>query len=283
MPSDALADVPADPGLHRGGSGSPLLLLHGLGMSWRAWSPLLDGLEARHDVLALTLPGHRGGPPAPPAVSVEALVDLVEHALDDAGFDTPHVVGNSLGGWLALELARRGRAASVTAVSPAGAWRNPLDLVRMQLNLSISGRTSALPLTRTVLTPLLRTPAGRRALFRQLMERGDRMSYDDAVGVLADAQGCTVLRPLLRAGRRDGQIAELSTPDRPIRVVWGRRDRVIPYARHGRPLLRRLPDAEQASLPGAGHVPMYDAPALLRSLILDQTGRVDAASPEGVS
>jgi pimeloyl-ACP methyl ester carboxylesterase len=192
------------------------------------------------------------------------------------------VVGNSLGGWLALELARRGRARTVTAVSPAGAWRNPFDLVRMQLTLSVSGRAAALPLTGAVLSPFLRSPAGRRLVFRQLMERGDRMSATEAAGVLADSHACTVLPALLKAGRRDGQIAQLDNPSCPIRVVWGRRDRVIPYARHGRPLLRRVPDVEQVSLPGAGHVPMYDAPALLRSLILDLTGRVDAVSRGGV-
>ena len=84
---------------------------------------------------------------APRAVSVESLADAVEVALDETGFETPHVVGNSLGGWLGLELARRGRARTVTAVSPAGAWRNPLDLVRMQVNLSVSGRAATLPLT----------------------------------------------------------------------------------------------------------------------------------------
>ena len=259
-----------------------MLLLHGLGMSWRAWTPLLEGLQQRHDVLALTLPGHHGGPAAPRSVSVESLADGVENALDETGWDTAHVVGNSLGGWLALELARRGRATTVTAVSPAGAWRSPLDLVRMQVNLSVSGRAATLPLTGAVLGPFLRSPAGRRLVFRRLMERGDRMSASEAAGVLADAHACTVLPALLRAGRRDGQIAQLSTPDCPIRVVWGRRDRVIPYARYGRPLLRRVPDVEQVSLQGAGHVPMYDAPVLLRSLVLDLTGRVDAVATGGV-
>ena len=268
---------------HRGGDGSPLLLLHGLGMSWHAWTPLLEGLEQRHDVLALTLPGHRGGPVAPRSVSVESLADAVEGALDETGFETPHVVGNSLGGWLGLELARRGRARTVTAVSPAGAWRSPLDLVRMQVNLSVSGRAATMPLTGAMLGPFLWAPAGRRLVFRRLMERGDRMSVSEALGVLADAHECTVVPALLKAGRRDGQIAQLSAPDCPIRVVWGRRDRVIPYPRYGRPLMRRLSGVEQVSLPGAGHVPMYDAPALVRSLVLDLTARVDATSSRGVS
>ena len=71
-------------------------------------------------------------------MSVESLADAVETALDEVGWETSHVVGNSLGGWLGLELARRGRARTVTAVSPAGAWRNPFDLIRMQLSLGVS-------------------------------------------------------------------------------------------------------------------------------------------------
>ena len=162
------------------------------------------------------------------------------------------MVGNSLGGWIALELARRGRARTVTAVSPAGAWRNPLDLVRLQVTLGVSGRFSALPFSGLVLGPYLRSPMGRRLVFHQLLERGDRMSVAEAADLLADARECTVLPALLKAGRRDGQIAQLSSPDCPIRVVWGRRDRVIPYARYGRPLLRRVTGVEQVSLPAPG-------------------------------
>ena len=68
---------------------------------------------------------------------------------------------------------------------------------------------------------MLRSRAMRRLAFRQLMERGDRMPVDEAVDLLADARGCAVLPALLRAGRRDGQIAQLEAPDCPTRVVWG--------------------------------------------------------------
>ena len=255
-----------------------MVLLHGLGMTWRAWRPLLPGLGERHDVLAPTLPGHRGGPPAPSDVSVETFTDAVEAAMDEAGFSSAHVVGNSLGGWIALELARRGRVRSVTAISPAGAWRNPLDLLRLQATLGASSLVTSAPLSEMVLAPLLRSRTMRRLAFRQLMERGDRMPVDEALDLLADARGCDVLPALLRAGRRDGQIAQLEAPECPTRVVWGRHDRVIPFARYGRPLLHRVTGVEQVELPGAGHVPMYDAPVLLRGLILEQSSGVDSAT-----
>src|SRR6476619_6593518 len=101
----------------------PLVLLHGLGMSAHAWDNVLPFLEPCHDVVALTALGHRGGAaPSSHPVRVRDLVDDTERALDERGLDQPHVAGNSLGGWMAIELARRGRARSVCALSPAGMW-----------------------------------------------------------------------------------------------------------------------------------------------------------------
>ncbi len=248
------------------GDGPPLLLVHGLGMSWRAWRPVLGPLGVDHAVLAPTLPGHRGGPAAPVPVRVATLADHLERLLDDRGWERPHVVGNSLGGWLALELARRGRARSVTAISPAGASRHIGDQLRLQALLRTADALNGFRWTALSLAPLLPVPHGRRLVLRQLMERGDRVPAAEAREVLLDARDCTVVPGLLRAGRRD-RFTEIDRVPCPTRVVWGRRDRVIPYRRHGRPLVRLLPGATEVSLPGAGHVPMYDAPVLLTSLI----------------
>src|ERR1700756_1357231 len=126
-------DPPRDPvvpleltRMHRGGTGQPLLLLHGIGAIWRAWSPVLPYLEPYHDVIVPTLHGHAGGPAlgSEVAPSVEALVDGIESGLDRMGLQKVHVAGNSLGGWVGIELARRGRAQSLVLLSPAGAWRS---------------------------------------------------------------------------------------------------------------------------------------------------------------
>src|SRR5215217_2591481 len=107
---------------HRGGAGPPLVLLHGFLETWRSWELVLPALERRHDVLAPTLAGHAGGPPIEGAISDATLADAVERAMDEADFDTAHVVGNSLGGYVALQLAARGRADTVVALAPAGGW-----------------------------------------------------------------------------------------------------------------------------------------------------------------
>jgi pimeloyl-ACP methyl ester carboxylesterase len=87
---------------HRGGSGPPLVCLHGFTGTWRVWEPVLAMLERRHDVLAPTLPGHAGAPPIDGDATEVLLADTVERAMDDAGFETAHIVGNSLGGFVAL-------------------------------------------------------------------------------------------------------------------------------------------------------------------------------------
>jgi pimeloyl-ACP methyl ester carboxylesterase len=107
---------------HRGGAGSPLVCLHGFTDTWRGWELVLPALEGEHDVLALTLAGHAGGPSIDGEVTELALVEAIERAMDDAGFETAHLLGCSLGGYLALQLAARGRARTVVALAPAGGW-----------------------------------------------------------------------------------------------------------------------------------------------------------------
>src|ERR1700722_18527901 len=109
---------------HHGGSGEPLLLLHPFALSADAWRPVLPALEQRHEVLVATFPGHVGGDPIPAGFrhSIAASVDLAEAELDASGIGRVHIAGNSLGGWFAIELARRGRALSTVAISPGGGW-----------------------------------------------------------------------------------------------------------------------------------------------------------------
>ncbi len=98
------------------------MLIHGFTDTWRSWELVLPALEKDHDVLALTLPGHAGGPALPERLDRSTLADAVEDAMDDAGFDMARIAGNSLGGFVSLQLAGRGRATSVVALAPAGGW-----------------------------------------------------------------------------------------------------------------------------------------------------------------
>ena len=139
---------------HRGGAGPPIVCLHGFLDTWRIWELVLPALERCHDVLALTLAGHAGGPPIEGPLTDESLPEAVERAMDAAGFETAHLVGNSLGGYVALKLAARGRARTVVALAPAGGWTPDDDsyreLLRFQRGLLDMVRAAA-PHAETIL------------------------------------------------------------------------------------------------------------------------------------
>src|SRR4051794_29880719 len=112
----------------RTGSGDPVVLIHGVGSFARAWKPVIEAMRGERDVIALDLPGFGGSPTMPIGVvpDARALAGAVAYFLEGLGVEQPLVGGNSLGGWVALELARRGRARAVVGVSPAG-FASPLE------------------------------------------------------------------------------------------------------------------------------------------------------------
>lgn len=227
----------------RGGSGPPVVLLHGLFMSWHAWQPVLGDLQRHHEVLAPTLPGHRGGPDWPvDRIGIGPLVDAVEQRLDAAGWERAHLVGNSLGGWLALELARRGRGSSVVALSPAGTWTGRPSYHLLLARLRLVAAVARLPgAART--TPLL-----------------------------ADARACTALPPLVRWMEENGPLTPFDLPaGLPVRIAWPLHDRTLPWRHHGVVFRTLAPGAEVVRLPGVGHVPMTGDPALVARTILEVT------------
>lgn len=261
--------------VHREGDGTPLLLLHGMGGSWRVWKPLLAGLTPHHDVIAITLPGHRGvaAPAGEGPVTVSDIGELVERQLDQLGIDTPHVVGNSYGGAVALELARRGRARSVVALAPAGAWRRPLDLRRLGWQVKASQALCK----RERMSELLADPRRRRALLRAAVAHGDRIPDAEVPDMLLDIVECTLLSRALAGYRSDGQMRPLDAGETPIVLGWPGLDRTLPWRRYGEPLAKQVPAADVRLLPDTGHVPMYDDPDLVNGLVLQTTRRAEAA------
>jgi pimeloyl-ACP methyl ester carboxylesterase len=263
---------------HRGGIGTPLLLLHGVGAIWRAWSPVLPYLEPHHDVIVPTLAGHGGGPPLDPDVapSVHALADALEDELDKLGLQTVHIAGNSLGGWLGIELARRGRARSLVLFSPAGAWRSQrsIEARAAAIRLSVGGlgryasRADAIAANALLRWPLL---AGQVA-------HPGRVPPEELAAYIRAGALAPVVVPLLREIPLR-QVQPLPAErDYPVRLVWADRDRVLPFGGFGTAMLERLPGAELIHLRDVGHVPMSDDPARVAELILEVTTAVDRAS-----
>ena len=263
---------------HRGGTGTPLLLLHGIGAIWRAWSPVVPYLEPHHDVIVPTLAGHGGGPPLDPGVmpSVQAVVDALEDELDKLGLQKVHIAGNSLGGWIGIELARRGRARSLVLFSPPGAWRSQRAInVRatgVRLSLGALGRyashADAIAANSLLHWSLL---AGQVA-------HPNRVPPEDLAAYIRAGGEAPIVVPLLRAIPLH-QVQPLPADrDYPVRLVWGDRDLVLPFKHFGSPMLERLPGAELIHLSGVGHVPMSDDPARVAELILGITTAVDGAT-----
>ena len=275
-PEAVLEAIPVTPS-YAGGAGTPLVLLHGVGGTWRVWRPVLPLLERWHAVFAPTLPGHCGANrlPAGVAPSIDALADGVAEQLDRAGIDRAHIVGNSLGGWIALELARRGRARSVVLFGPAGAWRSAARMTAVAIGLRLSFVLLARQADRA--EAIARRRRARRLLLATQVEHPDRVDPAEFAASIRAMKDSPVVAPLLRVITKHPLEHLPADPACPIRVVWAERDRIIPFEHNGLALLERVPGAELVWLAGVGHVPMSDDPEQVARLILEVTGAVDRA------
>lgn len=259
---------------YRAGRGTPLVLLHGASMSWRAWRPVLPLLTGRHDVFAPTLPGHRGGPEpvSDGEPNIDTVADQLCAQLDEAGIETAHLVGNSLGGWLAFELARRGRVRSVLALSPAGSWQARRDLVKLLWTFRVGFTAVDNPR----LSPLSGNRLLRRVGLSRVLAHPGLLSGADEQNMVDDMRACTLLRALMGGSVRVEPMTDFDVALCPVHIAWAERDRIIPYRRYGRPMQRVVRGARFSVLPDVGHVPMHDDPRLIARTILEQTTAVDA-------
>jgi pimeloyl-ACP methyl ester carboxylesterase len=249
----------------RVGSGPPLVLLHGIGHRRQAWNAVLDRLTPYRDVILVDLPGHGESPPLHinGQPSLQVLLDEVTGLLDDLGLDRPNVAGNSLGGRLALELAVAGRAATVTGLSPAGFWRRDSD---MNYGRAIFGVMQFAGARTQRLAPLLSSrTAGRAVIYGAVVNRPSLMSAEQAV---ADMMAFIAAREALQAILADMTRFSGRVPAGvPVTIGWGTSDRLLPF-RQSRVAKAWLPQARLVRLPGCGHVPMTDDPALVADLLL---------------
>lgn len=254
----------------------PVILLHGATASSRVWEAVAQGLAAEHRVITPNLAGHRGGrnlSVAPPEV-VPGIVDAMCRELDDAGVGPAHLVGNSLGGWVALELARRGRAESVVAISPAGAWRSARDLNRLLRLFRVGGALASTGAARR----LALKPGGRRLLWRATAEHPERMTASQVRDTLEDLAGCATLTDLLSGAKKAGPILPFARIPCPTLIAWGSHDRLLPFARYGVPMLAAVPGADLLVLPGVGHVPMIDDPTMVVRVVSDFISRTKSGT-----
>jgi pimeloyl-ACP methyl ester carboxylesterase len=224
-------------------------------------------LEREHDVLALTLPGHAGGPGLDKRISTDAFVDAVEAAMDEAGFRLAHLVGNSLGGYVALHLAARGRAASVVAFAPAGGWasgdRSYEDLLTAQGEIQAQARLAA-PRAQAFLA----TRQGRRRATELVTTNFEHIPADLLAHQMLGIASCRGARALIENARSEGWSLDAENITCPVRIVWGTADRLLPWPRAAVRYREELPHADWALLEGIGHCPQLDVPLEAAQLIL---------------
>ena len=258
---------------HRGGSGTPLVCLHGFTDTWRSWELVLPALEREHDVLAVTLAGHAGGPALNGNLSDAVLADAVEAAMDEAGFETAHVVGNSLGGYVALQLAARGRAKTVVALAPAGGWAED-DVSFKDTITYFTTMQELLENAAPHADAIVATPEGRRRATAFTATNYEHIPPDLLAHQIRGAAGCPGAGPLIEHALSDGWPLDAEQIACPVRFVWGTDDKLLLWPSAAARFREDwFPHADWVELDGIGHCPQLDVPTETAQLILGFTAR----------
>ncbi len=250
----------------RAGSGPPLVLIHGIGSRWQIWDPVLDLLTAQRQIVAFDLPGFGASPMPPPGTpaGTASLTRLTGEFLDGLGLDRPHVAGNSLGGLIALELAKQGRVRSATALSPAG-FHTPREAVYQRLSFRLTVRVARLLAPRA--DRLSASPTIRQLTLSQFFAHPRKVGAADAAASARALAGApwfdetlsAVLSKRFSGGERI---------DVPVTIAWGEKDRLL-LPRQAPRAARAIPRARLVTLTGCGHVPTYDDPEQVARVLLE--------------
>ncbi|MEU8251497.1 alpha/beta fold hydrolase [Nonomuraea sp. NPDC048916] len=248
----------------RRGAGPPLILVHGIGHHWQAWLPVLDRLAASRTVIALDLPGFGVSPGLPDGTpyTAETLADAVESFCALLGVREPHVAGNSLGGYIALELASRGVVRTATALSPAGFWSRSELLYSQTVLRGVRASARSMPPEQAI--RVAENPIGRALSSALLVAHPSRLSPTALVAATQALGTSTGFDATLESF---AGMMPPAPPKAPITIAWGEHDRLL--------LRRQAVRAAKWSgqrvklLKGCGHVPMSDDPELVAKVLLE--------------
>jgi len=251
------------------GSGEPVVLLHPFMMSQNVWKDVAPMLAdtGRFEVYAPTMPGHNGGIKARWFLDTKELADDVERRMDALGWRTAHIVGNSLGGWVAFELMRRGRARTLTAIAPAGGWHH-LSWVKFEI---VGKFVAGLPVwivAKLLGQRVLRFPFTRWFASVPISSTPERLPEADLPAIIDDVTHCAAYFQLLAKALLLPGLAELANADAPTNLVICDKDRVLPHPRFTRQFERELPPGHVVThLDRSAHIPMFEDPGRTAALI----------------
>jgi len=261
-----------------------MVLLHPFMMSQNVWKQVapLIAETGRYEVFAPTMPGHNGGVKGRFFLDTAEMADDVERRMDALGWETAHIVGNSLGGWVAFELERRGRARTLTGIAPAGGWSHFTPA-----KFEIVGKFLAgLPvwLTAKLLGQrALRLPFARQLASVPVSAKADGLSDADLIDIIDDVSHCPAYYHLLVKALLLPGLRELANGSAPTHLVICEKDRVLPHPRFTRHFTTHLAqlssDTQVTHLDGVGHIPMFEAPRRIADLIVGFADRYATPPP----
>ncbi|MFD3510943.1 alpha/beta fold hydrolase [Nocardia sp. NPDC058666] len=252
------------------GSGDPVLLLHGFLLSPHCWEQVAQRMSAHCEVYAPAFAGHWGGPTVQGwSLDVYALADQIEDQLDELGWRTCHIAGNSLGGWVGLELARRGRARTLTTIAAAGGWASP-SITQVRIGMKFASMLPFIEIGKRLGGMAINNALVQQVTGMLLTKHTGAVPRRDLANVLAAALHCDVMIPLILGSLRAPGMDDLGELDTPVRMLLAEYDRIIPNSVYATRYLRELPEsADRILVHGVGHVPMLEAPDRIATLIAE--------------
>ncbi len=265
----------------RRGAGKPLLLIHGIGGSWRSWQTIIDDLALEREVIAVDLPGHGDTPALNGETTIATLADAVTEFLGENNLTGVDVVGSSMGARLVLELARRGGVVGgVVSLDPGGFWQGwQIPYFYHSINLSIKLVRALQP----VMPQITRNVVARSILFAQFSPGPWRIAPQVALDEMRSFAASPVFDELLYnlAYGEEQKGAPKNSIKNPLVIGWGRRDLVC-FPSQAKLALEKFPDAQLHWFDRCGHFPQWDRPAETTRLILDGLSQNEIAATGGI-
>jgi pimeloyl-ACP methyl ester carboxylesterase len=250
------------------GDGTPVLLVHGLAGQWQNWLENIPRVAQERRVLALDLPGHGQSGDMPGKTSIQGYGRIVEAFLDALGVDRVHVVGNSMGGFVASELTiqfpqrvERLVLVSAAGISATSYYRAPAMAF---------GRIAQVLTTATAARhrSMAKRPITRHAALALVARHPSRLKPDLAWEGLMKGAGKPSFHDALRANFEYDFRDRLEEIEAPTLVVWGAKDSVISV--HDADQFERLiDDSRKVVMEDTGHVPMLERPGAFNDLLLE--------------
>ncbi|WP_316573622.1 alpha/beta fold hydrolase [Nocardia canadensis] len=252
------------------GSGDPVLLLHGFMLSPHCWEQVARRMSAHCEVYAPAFAGHWGGPKVEGwSLDVYALADQIEDQLDELGWQTCHIAGNSLGAWVGLELTRRGRALTLTAIAPAGGWDSP-SFTQVRIGAKFASLVPFVEVGKRISGLVINNPLVQQVAALMLSKHTSAVAKRDLATIIAAVLHCDAIVPMLLGSLRAPAMDDLSELSAPVRMLLAEYDRIIPNHVYATRYLRELPEsADRILVNGVGHVPMLEAPDRIATLIAE--------------